>query len=140
MNIDHQSYYTGISLIDNQHEHYLCLVDDMFALCEEPKVEQAAVEDGLTRVLAYAIEHFDAEEALMLSTQYPGYETHRMKHNEFRDEADRLHDICKKDIDPEDLVIRLTKWLVEWIYEQVLTHDKALAAFLKKQRQESPNH
>jgi hemerythrin len=109
-------------------------------LCQQPKVEQASVEDGLTRVLAYAIEHFDAEEALMLSTQYPGYEIHRMKHNEFRDEADRLHDICKKDIDPEDLVIRLTKWLVEWFYEQILTHDKALAAFLKKQRQESPNH
>ena len=141
MNIDHKSYYTGIPLIDNQHEQYLRLVDDLFALCEQSDViEQGIVDEGLTRVLAYAIEHFDAEEALMLSTGYSDYETHQRKHNEFRDEADRLSAMSKEGISPEDQLIHMTKWLLEWFLDQTLVHDKALAAFLKKRQQESPNH
>lgn len=134
MNIDHTPYYTGIPLIDNQHEQYLRLVDDLFTLCEQPHVDHVTAEKCLGRVLAYAIEHFDAEEALMLSMQYRGYESHQKKHNEFRDEADQLHAMFKEDVDLRDHLIRLTKLLVEWFYEQTVVYDKALATFLKRQQ------
>jgi hemerythrin len=134
MNIDHESYYTGIPLIDNQHEQYLRLVEDLFASCERSDFDQKIVDGGLTIAFAYAIEHFDAEEALMVSTGYRGYETHRKKHNEFRDEVDRVSAVSKEGIDPEDQLMHMTKWLLEWFLEQTLLHDTALAAFLKRDR------
>jgi hemerythrin len=136
MNIDHESYYTGIPLIDNQHEQYLRLVEDLFALCERSDVEQESVDESLAIVFAYAIEHFDAEEALMLSTGYSGYETHRRKHNEFRDEVDRVSAMSKEGVQPEDQLMHMTKWLLEWFLEQTLLHDTALAAFLKRDRRD----
>ena len=132
MNINHESYYTGIPLIDNQHEQYLRLVEDLFAACKRSDFDQKIVDGGLTIAFAYAIEHFDAEEALMLSAGYSGYETHQKKHNEFRDEADRVSAMSKEGIDPEDQLIHMTKWLLEWFLEQTLLHDKALAAFLQR--------
>ena len=34
---------------------------------------------------------------------------------------------------PDDLIIQLAKWLVEWFVSQTLVHDKKMAAFLNKQ-------
>jgi len=132
MKIDRQSFRTGVSLIDNQHEQYVDLVDELFELCQQSDIDQADVDAALRRVLAYALEHFDAEEAPMRSTGYHAYESHRAKHDEFRDEADRLCAMRKEDSAPDDQLIHLTKWLVEWFCEQTLVHDKALAAFLKR--------
>jgi len=136
MKIDRQLFYTGIPLIDRQHEQYIALIDEFFELVERSHVKQPAVDASLNKVLAYALEHFDSEEALMISSRYEGYEGHRNKHDEFRNEADRLSAMNKENIDPDDQLIHLTKWLLEWFYDQVLVHDRALAAFLKRQRQE----
>ena len=132
MKIDRQLFRTGIPVIDKQHEQYLDLVDELFELCEQSHVEQVTVNTALKRALTYAIEHFDSEEALMIDTRYPAYEVHRAKHNEYRNEADRLCGMSNEDIAPDDQLIQLTRWLVEWFCEQTLTYDKGLASFLKK--------
>lgn len=133
MKIDHQLFRTGIPLIDSQHEQYLDLVDQLFEAIEKPSVDQAVVDNGLGKAIAYALEHFDAEEALMRSSGYPGYEKHCCKHDEFRDMTDRLLAMRNDNVPPADQLLRLTKWLVEWFYEQTRVHDKAVAFFLKKQ-------
>ena len=132
MKKDHQLFHTGIPLIDDQHAQYLNLVDQVFALIQRSHIEQSTVDASLKRVLTYALEHFDAEEALMISTRYPGYEKHRAKHDEFRAKADQLCAMSKEDIAPDDQLIRLEKWLVIWFCEQTLVYDKGIAAFLKK--------
>jgi len=140
MKIDRAPFLTGIPLIDTQHEQYLDLVDRLFELCNRPQVEQATVDESLKKVLAYALEHFDAEEALMVSVQYQGYERHRAKHGEFRDMTDQLSAMSKEGVAPSDQLIQLTKWLVEWFYDQTLVHDRALAAFLKKRGEGTADH
>jgi len=140
MKIDRQLFRTNIPLIDNQHEEYLKLVDDLFKLCERPHVEQATIDASLKKVLAYAVEHFDAEESLMLSTRYHDYEIHRTKHDEFRDQFDRLSAMSNEAIAPDDQLIQLTKWLVEWFCQQTQVHDRRLAGYLKKQGYKSPDH
>ncbi|HNY28883.1 MAG TPA: hemerythrin family protein [Candidatus Sumerlaeota bacterium] len=136
--IEHQLFRTGVLVIDNQHEQYLDFVDELFALTERPNVEQSTVDAALERALAYAVEHFDAEEALMRSIRYPGYESHRTKHDEFRNETDRLCAISRTNVSPDEQLFYLTKWLVEWFCDQTQVYDKALAIFLKKREQKSP--
>jgi hemerythrin len=83
-------------------------------------------------VVKYAMEHFDAEEALMRSRKYPAYEEHLAKHNVFRDWTDTLATELEGETDLDEYTIRLSKWLIEWFCDQVLTDDRKLAAFLKK--------
>lgn len=126
---------TGISLIDSQHEQYAALIEKLFAACERTDVDKAELDDACREVVAYAVEHFDAEEALMLSLNYKGYETHRTKHDEFREESDRLLAMQAEASDDEshqELLVQLTRLLTEWFCEQVLVHDQALATHLKK--------
>jgi hemerythrin len=134
MTIDRELFRTGIPLIDHQHDQYLDLVDELFVLCLRPKARSSSVQAGLKRTLAYALDHFDAEEALMRSVAFRGYEKHRLKHDEFRDESDRLLVMCKQDLSPELQLTRLTRWLVEWFCEQTQVYDRALAAYLKKRK------
>lgn len=133
-----QVFRTGIPAIDNQHEQYLDFVDKLFVLTGQPNIEQTTVDSACERVLAYAVEHFDAEEALMRSIRYPGYEGHRTKHDEFRNETDRLYAISRKSVSADEQLFYLTKWLVQWFCDQTQVYDKALAIFLKKREQESP--
>lgn len=130
-------FRTGVPAIDNQHEQYLDFVDNLFELTGQPNIEQATVDSACARVLAYAIEHFDAEEALMRSIRYPGYESHRTKHDEFRNETDRLYAISEKGVSADEQLFYLTKWLVQWFCDQTQVYDKALAIFLKKSAQEA---
>ena len=139
MEIERQLFRTGIPLIDNQHEEYLDLVDDLFKLCERTDVEQAIVDASLRKALAFAVEHFDAEESLMLSIGYDDYEVHRAKHDEFRDQVDRLCAMSSEAISPEDQLIHLTEWLLEWFCDQTLVHDRRLAGYLKKRGHKSPD-
>ena len=134
MNIDRDAIRTGIPLIDSQHEHYIDLVDDLFALCEKTNIGQEVFDEKLGEVFTFAVEHFDAEEALMLSMQYPDYENHREQHEGFKNQIDRLSALRKDENSPDDLIIQLAKWLVEWFISQTLVHDKKMAAFLNEHR------
>jgi hemerythrin len=131
--IDRHLFRIGVPLIDRQHEQYLEWVDRLFSLTEQPSVSRTAFDEAVADAVAYAIEHFDAEEALMRSVAYPGYEAHVRKHDEFRDETDRL---CSGDpipSSPEERLFYLTRWLVRWFCEQTQVYDKALAVFLARQ-------
>ena len=139
MRVDRQDLYTGIPLIDNQHDAYLDLVERSFELCSKPHIDKGKVDEAVMEVFAYAVEHFDAEEALMDSISYRGLEAHRTKHGEFRDETDRVSASRHEGISPEDQLVHLTRWLVEWFCEQTQTYDKALASYLKKQGHGQPD-
>ena len=133
MNIDRTSFHTGIPLIDRQHDEYLANVDALFQLCEGSHVEQSTIDEALKKALFYAIEHFDAEESLMLSVKYPAYEAHRVKHDEYRNRVDELCATTNENAGtPEERLRQLTKWLLEWFLEQTLIFDRKLAYYLKE--------
>ncbi len=134
MKVDLKFESTGIPLIDEQHHKYAELVEHLFELCKLPETDKATIESALNEVVAYAIEHLDAEEALMRSEDYPGYETHRKKHDEFRERSDVLVKKHQDGIDHDELLIQMARLLTEWFCEQADVHDKALAKFLEKKQ------
>lgn len=130
MKIDHQLFRTGIPLIDNQHEAFLDLLDDLFAAGREPLVDRSKVDEALKKAFAYGVEHFDAEEMLMESVNYPALEAHRNKHNEFRERVERLV-LEGKYLAPNSFLNEVNKWMLQWFCEQTQIYDRALAEFLK---------
>ena len=123
---------TGIPLIDKQHKEYADLVDRLFGLTARGNVARQTLSREAGAVLKYAVEHFDAEEYIMRSQQYPAYAEHRSKHNIFRDRTDTLATDVEGDMDIDGYTVTLSKWLIEWFCDQVQTDDKKLAVFLKR--------
>ena len=132
MKIDDRLFRVGIPLIDNQHEAYLNLLDDLFAASGEPVINRSKVDEALKKAFVYAMEHFDAEEMLMASYNYPGLESHRAKHNEFREGVERL--TMEGDyLSASTFLAEVNKWMLKWFCDQTQVYDRAMAEFIKKQ-------
>ena len=133
MVIDPSKYITGIPLIDKQHKQFLALVNKLVDSSHKGDMTKAEFCDCVNQVVTYAFEHFDAEEFLMRSANYPLYEEHLAKHDVFRDQMDELlEEIDSKEIDINHYVKVLCKWLVDWFKMQVLYDDMKLARFIKE--------
>lgn len=130
--IDKKDLITGIPLIDEQHEKYAELVDRVFNEAMSEGLKRATLETEVDNVVAYAVEHFDAEECLMRSVDYPHYEEHVAKHNKFRDATSTMVEDMGKELVVDSYMAHLSRWLVEWFCSQVETDDRKLAAFLRK--------
>ena len=133
MRIDRELFRTGVPLIDQQHEAYLDLAERVFQLCAEAQVDRARLATEVGAALTYAIEHFDTEEHLMRSVNYPLYKQHLAKHNLFRGRVDQFSaEVQAAELAP-DFTARLAKWLVDWFAAQVQNDDLRLATYLKRQ-------
>ena len=132
MKSDRDALKTGIPLIDKQHDDYADLVDSFFDLASKGDVTRDQLSDAVDKVIKYAIEHFDAEEQLMMSIDYPHYEQHRNKHDVFRDRTD----CCAADVQSTDDVdacaVTLSKWLIIWFCDQVQNDDLKLADYIRE--------
>jgi len=133
MKIDRQLFRIGIPIIDNQHEAYLDLLDDLFTASQETPVDRIKVENAIKSAFAYGMEHFDAEEMLMQSIHYPGLPSHRTKHNEFREEVERIA-FSSQFLNDNDLLKEVTTWMLEWFCDQTQVYDRALVEFMKKRK------
>lgn len=133
--MNRQLLITGIPLIDRQHEAYADLVDRLFDMARGGNVTRPALFEARCDVIRYAMEHFDAEEQLMRSNQYPAYEAHLAKHNIFREWTDTLTADLEGDVDLDEYTRDLSQWLVSWFCNQVQTDDRALAFFLRSRGQ-----
>ena len=134
MKIDRQRIRTGIPLIDNQHEAYADLVDTFFAMAMRGNVPKSTLSHEIGKILNYALEHFDAEEHIMLQQKYPAYAEHRAKHTVFRDKSDTLIADSERAHDLDAYTMTLSKWLIEWFCDQVQNDDRKLAAFLSSKQ------
>jgi hemerythrin len=131
MKIDHQLFRIGIPVIDNQHEAYLNLLDDLFALGRDEIINRTKIEEALNRAFVYAMEHFDSEEMLMESIKYPALDIHRKKHNEFREGVERLM-VEGKFLGAASFLQEVNRWMLKWVQDQIQTHDRALAEYMRK--------
>ena len=128
-----EMYYTGIELIDNQHKHYYSLVNNFIDMYLSENFDLDLLKKNFDATLNYVMEHFDAEEYLMTSSNYPCYEEHFIKHNMFRDQIDKFMEILENDdFDRKEFTRTISKWMVEWFKLQVLTDDVKLANYILK--------
>jgi hemerythrin len=133
MIVDPSKYLTGIPLIDKQHKQFIVLINKLVANNHKGDMTKAEFSDYFNEIIAFALEHFDAEEFLMRAAKYPLYEEHLAKHDIFRDKMDEfLEEIDTKEIDVKSYIKILGQWLIDWFKMQVLDDDIKLARFIKE--------
>lgn len=131
---------TGNAAIDDQHRMLFSLANDLAdaiasctltdaGVCEEDEDTLANAIYGLSD---YCVEHFDDEEALMLSSGYPRLPIHRSLHEQLSAEtlkraADYFND---EGVIPESLAPFFTQWLTEHIQKE----DMLFASYLRERQ------
>lgn len=141
-----ESMAIGHPTIDSQHKYLFCLVNAVELALQ---VDNPAKVTGfyLDQLIEYTRSHFEDEEKIQITIQYPQHNEHKTQHREIienleelkarllpksadgdAEEEARLERMCSKTLD--DVV----GFLRHWILDHVLHTDIHMKPYLRRQR------
>jgi hemerythrin-like metal-binding protein len=123
---------TNIIPIDEQHKKIIALMRDFFNTSLEKNLTQEILLKKLQEIHNYFVEHFEAEDFLMRSINYPNEEQHSNQHNYFMEVCG---DSLKKLETAEslnDFAADVNSDLVGWFFNHVQKEDMKMAEFIRK--------
>jgi len=123
----HDFCKTGIAEIDDEHRKLIEIGNRLYvmSLCQD--VSAASLDELLGELIAYAQNHFAAEERLMEDSSYPGLAGHRVLHKRMYDYIVEMYDLAKET--PLLVAIRLEMFLGSWFIWHMQRDDAAFAKF-----------
>ena len=125
------SYETGHPDVDRQHKQLFAMVNDLHEAMAHGRGREA-LAPVLESLVAYTLEHFATEEALMVSTGYPDLERHRGRHAELTAQVNEL--LVRFTAGYLTLPSTLCRFLTEWLRHHIREEDMAFITWLKGQR------
>lgn len=123
-------YATGIAAIDGDHRTLFMMVNALHdaMMRDEPPEDLPGL---FRRLMDYVAGHFQREETLMASTDYPYFEEHRDKHSQLAATLQRMAEEFSGD--PEGFpVADLLDFLKNWLSSHVLKSDMEYVPFVTK--------
>lgn len=114
-------YSVGVGVLDQQHIALFAILNDLYDAMKKGQAQ--AVTGPLLRKLAeYTRSHFASEEAMMLSTHFPGLTEHRIKH---RDLMKQVEDFAAR-FQRGDIMLSvdLFNFLRDWLTTHIQKEDK----------------
>jgi hemerythrin len=78
----------------------------------------------------YAVDHFAAEERLMVESKFPGYTVHRAVHQRFIRDFQSLRKLHEESGASAAVAIKAHTWLSEWLRSHIGRADQLLARHL----------
>ncbi len=80
-----EQYNIGVEIIDREHKKLFSILNKLFDFGHKEGKGHFACQEAIKYFKDHAIQHFADEEAYMDSINYPGLDTHRRIHKDFRD-------------------------------------------------------
>ncbi len=115
----------GINSIDEQHKKFFEIgnkIDELLMDCEEGKEDYDEIYNVINELKDYTFYHFKTEEDLFIKYNYPDYEQHKMKHNEFKAYIESL-DLETIHEDQTEFLKELLGKIIQWIFNHIVTTD-----------------
>jgi hemerythrin-like metal-binding protein len=122
-----EQYSVGIESIDQQHKKLINLIN-MLQTTVDYSTGEAFEREALDAVVDYTKTHFAYEEGLMSKYAYPGFEAHKVKHQEMIDEVEKL--LSEYEQDPERAMRHGLTYLKQWLVRHINGTDKEYSDFL----------
>ena len=120
---------TGLGLIDDQHRELYRLVK----LVLDPGTE-TRIEDTIKFLEDYVVRHFTDEEALQVTSRYPGLPEHKEIHagfiRTFIDLKTQLA-LAESAEEREIAIQALNGAVVDWLGNHIMVHDRNFAEWFK---------
>jgi len=120
-------YSVGIESIDQQHKKLINLINTLQTTVDYSTGE-AFEREALDAVVDYTKTHFAYEEGLMSKYGYPGFEAHKVKHQEMIDEVQKL--MAEYEQDPDHAMQHGLNFLKQWLIRHINGTDKEYSDFL----------
>jgi hemerythrin len=124
------SLETGHAMIDRQHQELYRLVNELHAACDEG-LGNDRVDQVLAWLLSYTIEHFAAEEDLMVRSDYPApaLNSHVGQHDDLKDRVDTL--LGQRKNGELTTAMPVVELVQEWLGTHINGTDRQLAEFVR---------
>ena len=121
---------TGNKTIDSQHQELIDRIRQFVAACEsgDSKIKAIKMLDYLDE---YTNFHFQEEEELQKSVNYPELINHHAKHEEFKKSIQELYDFLNENEGPNEQFIQQVKRnVVDWLFQHIKTFDRSVAEYI----------
>ncbi len=130
-----ESFYTGVSEIDDQHKLFIKLINRLMDSIENNDPIDG-VEMKFEKLMNYTAFHFGTEEDYMYSFKYPDYEKHKISHNAIfqkiiKCQQDLIESKTADQSQQTRSLLELTKFLYEWLREHIAVSDKKYVDLFK---------
>ncbi len=121
------SYSVHIKKIDEQHKGLVKLVNEL-----HDAMSQGAANDVLNKVLNslvdYTIIHFNTEEELLKTYNYPDHQTHKAEHDKLTEQVKDFQ--VKFQEGKSTITYELMDFLSDWLINHILDSDKKYVSYL----------
>ena len=122
-------YSVGIGVLDQQHIALFAILNDLYDAMKKGQAQ--TVTGPLLRKLAeYTHSHFSAEEAMMVSTRYPGLTAHRTKHRDLMKQVEAFR--ARFDRGDIMLGVDMFNFLRDWLTTHIQKEDKEYGPWLSE--------
>lgn len=122
---------TGDPEIDGQHRELFFRIDKLLAASRERRSREE-VAQTLTFLGDYVVQHFGAEERMMVEAGYPELEAHRAEHARFVQEFGILYNEFKSEGPTTLFIIRVGNRVTGWLREHIYRTDRQLVEYLHR--------
>lgn len=119
-----EDFSCGIKSIDTQHKRLFELANELYNLLSL-KDEYDRYDDilnALSELQKYTVYHFDYEEGLMKSVNYPNFDSHKKQHDTFVKKVTSIDDDYI-DENQKKVLKDLLLFIVDWIEGHILKID-----------------
>jgi len=121
---------TGNTLVDIQHQRIFAHVSDLVQSCENGS-SIAILKSTLEIMVNHTVRHFADEEALQLEYNYPGYEQHRKKHDDFKVTVLELVESYNQNGSSSELSSNVNKIVVSWLVNHIMDEDSRISDHIR---------
>lgn len=120
-------YLVGIDKIDEQHKELFRIAGQAFDLLKNDFYldKYDRVIEIIEELKAYAVHHFETEEAYMLEIGYKKYFSHKTIHDDFVEKVKKV-DLEAMDDNQEEYLLSIITFVVDWIEQHILGTDKLI--------------
>jgi hemerythrin len=122
-------YSVGEPSLDTQHRQIIDLLNELHVAMQRG-VEHQTIRPFLDQLLQYTVNHFQAEEKLLLAHQYPDFAQHKALHDNMRQRTIGLRDNAGL-VTGRDLLVFLKGWWCGHIQEQDKKYEPYVSALVR---------
>ncbi len=128
-----ESFSSNVKEFDEQHKKLFALGNQLLDVVHASRNTDHYddIMEALDELKEYTVYHFNAEEELMLTYNYPKLMSHKMQHKKF---LGKVEELLSKDIDKNqvDVTLELLTFLADWIQNHILVTDSQYGDFFNK--------
>ncbi|MFA6888122.1 MAG: bacteriohemerythrin [Candidatus Woesearchaeota archaeon] len=126
-----KKWETGIRKIDEQHKHFVAILNKAYSLNEQGK-DYKQIDTVLSDLTEYARIHFSTEEEYFNKTDYPDAQNHIEKHSVLLGTVLDFNTRFDAKENNSDLLMEFLIFLKSWLDQHLVTVDHKYIPWLKE--------